>query len=474
MLTHLQRRWKNFLSSSFHTPSCQQKSTSPFSSFQHGWDYWLQLTGPGAQNFDKSIEDQERLRRSRLLSSAIPLIIIAVVVFLPSAFTIPIFWIPIILITLFDVAIILLNRRGKVTTAGLLYTLAIDIAVVVIIFVQPHGFTNNNVPDLDIFALSILLTGLILDRSFIPIVTLLQLTIGTVLFNITPHDPLLTLEINTHLSGNAFLYLEDFFLLEICGAVIAWLSSKSFSMALKRADHAEELDQLVQQQSVLLLEVQRLYQEKALAAETDAITHLLNHRAIMTHISEEIALCQKQENISALLFVDLDHFKRINDTWGHRAGDMVLRETAKRLQAALPVQSFVGRYGGEEFAIILSNTGLSSASLIAEQIKTSIITLPYIWQAEDTQKGLHLLVTASIGVAIYGLHGTTAEILLEQADRAMYCAKKQGRNRVCIAHPDETPGEQTGSQQTVVQKGEYTQQQILTIQKQTRYVSIQQ
>ena len=400
---------------------------------QRGWDLWLWLTGPDAQDFGKSIEEQERLRRSRLVSSLIPLIIVAICVFIPLALSRPGDWLPILMIGLFGVVIALLNRNGKVTAAGLLYTLAIDIGVTVSALTQPHGITNSNIPDFDIFALSILLTGLILDRSFLPFIATLQIITGTILFNIIPHDPLLTREIQVNLHGYSYAYLEDFYLLEVCGAILAWLSSRSFSKALKRADRAEELDRLVQQQVQLLEEVNRLYQEKALAAETDAITSLLNHRAIMGRIAEEITVCQENNSSSALLFVDLDHFKRINDTWGHRAGDTVLRETGKRLQATLPEKARIGRYGGEEFAIVLSGANLLRATQEAERIKAAITTQAYTWQTEDPQEEVQVGITASIGVAVYGLHGTTAEMLLEYADRAMYSAKKQGRNRICIA-----------------------------------------
>lgn len=433
MHTQLLRLLRRFLPSGSHTSSRQKKPPRLLKSFQEGWNLWLWLTGPDAQDFGKSIEEQERLRRSRLLSSLIPLIAIAICIFIPLALARPGDWIPIIAIALFGVAIALLNRKGKVTVAGLLYTLAIDIGVTVSTLTQPHGITNSNIPDFDIFALSILMVGLILKRSFIPIIAFLQIVTGIILFNIIPHDPLLTQEIQVNLHGYSYAYLEDFFLLEVCGAILAWLSSKSFSKALKRADRAEELDQLVQQQLLLLDEVNRLYQEKSLASETDAITNLLNHRAIMCRLSEQIALCQEDKGSSALLFVDLDHFKRINDSWGHRAGDAVLRETGQRLQMILRENAFVGRYGGEEFAIVLNDIDLSGASRVAERIKTAITTQPYAWQTEDTKEEILLSVTASIGIAVYGLHCTTAEMLLEYADRAMYSAKEQGRNCICIA-----------------------------------------
>lgn len=432
---HILLAWllRRFLSFGSQMSSRQKKPPHLLKIFQRGWNFWLWLTGPDARGFGKSIEEQERLRRSRLVSSLLPLILIALIVFIPLAFARPGDWVPITVIALLGVAIALLNRKGKVTMAGLLYTLAIDLGVTISALMQPHGIANSNIPDFDIFALSILIVGLILKRSFIPIVALIQIITGIILFNIIPHNPLLTQEIQVNLHGHEYAYLEDFFLLEVCGAILAWLSSKSFSKALERADRAEELDQLVQQQLLLLDEVNRLYQEKALASETDAITNLFNHRAIMRRFSEQIALCQENKESSALLFIDLDHFKHVNDSWGHRAGDTVLRETGQRLQAVLRENAFVGRYGGEEFAIVLNDIDLAGALLVAERIKAAITRQPYIWQTEDTYEEVSLSVTASIGVAVYGLHCTTAEMLLEYADRAMYAAKEQGRNRICVA-----------------------------------------
>ena len=209
---------------------------------------------------------------------------------------------------------------------------------------------------------------------------------------------------------------------------------------------------LVQQQQVLLAEVDRLYREQAHAAVTDAITCLPNHRAIMGRIEEEISRCQRlsgnlgrdeggnphhaQDSYAAccaILFVDLDHFKRINDTWGHRAGDAILREIGSRLASTVRLEDFVGRYGGEEFAVVLTNADLPAASSTAERLREAVAEHPYYWEVEETNGVVPISVTASIGIAIYGLHGTTRESLIEHADAAMYQAKHTGRNRVCIA-----------------------------------------
>lgn len=204
-----------------------------------------------------------------------------------------------------------------------------------------------------------------------------------------------------------------------------------------------QLQEAYDEQQELLAEVDRLYREQAKAAVTDAITGLPNHRAVMSRIDEELSRCQRAEGSCAILFVDLDHFKRVNDTWGHRAGDAILREVGARLRSNLRMEDFVGRYGGEEFAIVLTNADLVGASQAAERLLAAVNAYPCSWQAEDTASPVPIEVTASIGVAVYSLHGVTREALIEAADRGMYRAKHTGRNRVCIADVEVEAGVET-------------------------------
>ena len=195
----------------------------------------------------------------------------------------------------------------------------------------------------------------------------------------------------------------------------------------------EEQKILIQQQQELLAEVERLYREQAQAAITDAITGLPNHRAVMSRVNEELARCERAQTSCAILFIDLDHFKRVNDTWGHRAGDAILREVASRLRSTLRLEDFVGRYGGEEFAIVLVDADIMDASEIAERLRFSIANEPCVWMVEDGSNSITIPITTSIGVAVYGMHGTTREKLIEHADHAMYRSKQGGRNRVSVA-----------------------------------------
>ena len=174
-------------------------------------------------------------------------------------------------------------------------------------------------------------------------------------------------------------------------------------------------------------------------ATTDPLTGLPNHRTVMARIEEEISRCQRVQVSCSVLFVDLDHFKHINDTYGHRAGDTVLREVARRLTAIVRLEDLVGRYGGEEFAILLTDTPLDRATQVAQRLRSTLAETPCIWETEECgQPSLSIPITASIGVAVYRTHGITRDALIEAADRAMYHAKHTGRNRVCLSGEETT------------------------------------
>lgn len=132
---------------------------------------------------------------------------------------------------------------------------------------------------------------------------------------------------------------------------------------------------------------------------------------------------------SSVLLVDLDHFKSVNDTYGHLAGDDVLTAVARSMEAAVRSGDLVGRFGGEEFAVLLPDADSAAAAAIAERIRAAIADLHIRFEAEDD--ALH--VTASVGVAAYPADGSTLDEVLEQADRALYAAKHAGRDRVGFA-----------------------------------------
>jgi diguanylate cyclase (GGDEF)-like protein len=159
-------------------------------------------------------------------------------------------------------------------------------------------------------------------------------------------------------------------------------------------------------------------------ATTDPLTSLPNHRALSATFDAEIARSVRHDTPCAVLFFDLDHFKALNDSYGHPTGDAVLREFATVARGALRTEDHLGRWGGEEFVALLPECDLDGALLVAERLREAVMHHTFI-----AGGGLHL--TCSIGVACAPADGIERDQLLDQADRAMYVAKERGRNRVC-------------------------------------------
>jgi len=166
-------------------------------------------------------------------------------------------------------------------------------------------------------------------------------------------------------------------------------------------------------------------------ATHDSLTSLFNRGVIVDLLGREISRSRREHVPVAILMSDVDHFKIINDTHGHLIGDEVLKEAARRLLLAVRSYDYVGRYGGEEFLIILNNCDPVSAPRRAEEIRKALSDHPV-----ETSVG-PLLVTMSMGVHQTENWGVrTVEELLHQVDSAMYAAKAAGRNRISFTEPD--------------------------------------
>lgn len=164
-------------------------------------------------------------------------------------------------------------------------------------------------------------------------------------------------------------------------------------------------------------------------AQTDPLTGVLNRRSIVERLEAACARAQARGLPISLLFIDLDHFKEINDNFGHPAGDACLHAIIKPIQAELRQSDVVGRYGGEEFVVILSSADVAAARPIAERIRARVAEI----KVEGF--GTPIQLTCSIGVATSDMLGVWGESLIARADAAVYAAKKSGRNRVQIAAP---------------------------------------
>ncbi|HEY0942267.1 MAG TPA: diguanylate cyclase [Steroidobacter sp.] len=164
-------------------------------------------------------------------------------------------------------------------------------------------------------------------------------------------------------------------------------------------------------------------------AQTDPLTGVLNRRSLVERLEAACLRARARGLPIALLFIDLDHFKEINDTRGHQAGDACLRAIIGPIHAELRQSDVIGRYGGEEFVVILSSADISAAGPIAERIRNRVAGVRVAGFGEPIQ------LTCSIGVATSDMLGVWGEHLIARADAAVYDAKRSGRNRVQIASP---------------------------------------
>jgi diguanylate cyclase (GGDEF)-like protein len=183
---------------------------------------------------------------------------------------------------------------------------------------------------------------------------------------------------------------------------------------------------LVMLPPVILLQRSLLHQQLRAAARTDAKTGLLNAAAWQRDADTEISRVARTRDSLALLLLDIDHFKRVNDTYGHLSGDQVLAGLAEALRQRARARDVIGRFGGEEFVVLLPGAGADEARQAAERLREQIGATPIACDAGLVQ------VTVSVGVAVLGRHGNDIPGLLATADLALYQAKAAGRNQVCL------------------------------------------
>ena len=154
-----------------------------------------------------------------------------------------------------------------------------------------------------------------------------------------------------------------------------------------------------------------------------------NRNTLFEKLVADIERATRYKRDLSLFILDLDHFKQVNDTFGHQIGDEILVHVSKLMQDFGRKTDYIGRFGGEEFVIVLPETTLSEAIAIADRLRIEIEESPF----ERDEGSDPIIITASLGVSSFPQHGTSSDQLMESADKALYVAKKGGRNRVISA-----------------------------------------
>jgi len=210
---------------------------------------------------------------------------------------------------------------------------------------------------------------------------------------------------------------------DVIGAVAAFGISEELTK--KEISYLEQLSK----QASITINRANSYAETLRFATLDALTGLNNRRQFESRLSQEISIAKRQKQPLCGMMIDIDFFKKINDTYGHSVGDIALQEIAKLIKKELRESDIPSRYGGEEFSVILPNTGIEEACLVAERLRNSVANNLVRIFNEKTNSSEDLKITISIGVAEYFLDSNIEKLFLD-ADKALYQAKKSGRNTV--------------------------------------------
>ncbi|MBR6162492.1 sensor domain-containing diguanylate cyclase [bacterium] len=199
-----------------------------------------------------------------------------------------------------------------------------------------------------------------------------------------------------------------------------------------------DVDYLVQlsQQSSTTIQRANVYAEVLKYATLDALTGLNNRRQFEIRLSQEIATTKRKNTPLCAMMIDVDYFKKVNDTYGHNVGDFVLKTVAQLITNEIREYDIPCRYGGEEFFVILPQTTLEEASLVAQRLRKTIENYKINFEDNDTKQVKTLKVTISIGVSKYE-NDISAEDFSNNADKALYEAKRNGRNRVIVYKSEE-------------------------------------
>ncbi len=183
---------------------------------------------------------------------------------------------------------------------------------------------------------------------------------------------------------------------------------------------------ILAQQFLLGIKKALLYKKVQELTITDSLTQVFNRRYFLLRFNEELERSRRFNYKFSFLMLDIDHFKDYNDRYGHLVGDVILREISKTIKEKMRQIDFIGRYGGEELSLILTETDKSEAMVAAERFRQAV-------ESKETRAyDENLKVTISIGISVFPDDSFDAKKIIDKADQALYKAKESGRNRVCI------------------------------------------
>jgi diguanylate cyclase (GGDEF)-like protein len=192
------------------------------------------------------------------------------------------------------------------------------------------------------------------------------------------------------------------------------------------ADDVRLMEMLVRPLAVAVNTI-RLFDNSERLTITDDLTKLYNYRYLRQYLEAEVKRCLRYKKKVSILFIDVDGFKQVNDTFGHLVGSLALAEMGQVLRKILRETDVVGRYGGDEFVVVLPETPLNGALVIAERIRKKVEDYEFVAQ------NLRIRLTVSLGIANCPKHTLTAEGLIKKADAAMYRAKEISKNSIKVA-----------------------------------------
>ncbi len=202
----------------------------------------------------------------------------------------------------------------------------------------------------------------------------------------------------------------------------------------------------------LVAEVAQLKEEMKRLSElvsSDPLTELFNYRHFSHTLDQEIERSQRTLQPTSLIMLDVDHFKSVNDQWGHEVGNQALKLIAQCICKTIRRIDVACRYGGEEFAVILPSSDIHTSILVAERIRQTIENTPLIINSDNTETTIQL--TISGGLSMYnGSKSLTPNALVEAADEQLYQAKQTGRNKVCFAPDDRKEQQVSGDEKSAL------------------------